>query len=99
MVGEAVDRGDARVDQACALAGPHARNQKQVIMLANLNRALRTAETRPNAFVFPTHRRTCCDVLVEQALQRHPSKSVYRQKLVYAIARVRAVAEDELGRR
>jgi len=71
-------RGDAGLDQPGALADPHAGHEQQVVGVADLDRALGTAEARPHLVVVPAHRGAAGQVVVEQALQRGAAGQVHR---------------------
>ena len=94
--GESADRGDARIDQAGALAGPHARDQEKVVVLADLDRALRAAEAGADVLVLPRNRRAAGQVVVEQLLKGGAAGTVDRQQFVEPVARRDAVAEHQL---
>ena len=66
--GQVVHGGDARVDQPGALADPHAGDQQQVVVRADLCLAFGTAEAGPDALVLPRHRPAAGQMPVEQAL-------------------------------
>ena len=97
MAREPADGGDARVDQPGALGGTHTGDQQQVVVLAYLDRALRTAEACPYVLVLPGHRLTGGQVVVEQLLQGGAAGNVNRQQLVDPIAGGGAVAEHQLN--
>ena len=97
MARKPADGGDARVDQPGALGGPHTGDQQQVVVLADLDRALGTAEACPYRLVLPGDRLTAGQVVVEQPLQRVAAWTVHRKQLVDPVAGGGAVAEHQLN--
>ena len=97
MVGQLVNRGDARIDQLGALRNPHASDQQQVVGRTHLLFADRAPEACPDVFVFPAHRYAAGVVVVEQLLQSRALLAVHRNQLIDAVIDRGAVPEHQLG--
>ncbi len=97
MARQPADGGDARVDQPGALGGTHTGDQQQVVVFADLDRALRTAEAGPDVLVRPVHRLATGQVIVEQPLQGGAAGTVHGQQLVDPVAGGGAVSEHQLN--
>ncbi len=74
VAGQVVQRAHPGVDEPSPLGDPHAGNEQQVVVLADLDVALGAAEAGPHPFVLPRHRGPAGEVAVQQPLQRGPPR-------------------------
>ena len=79
MLGELGDGGDTRVDEAGALAHPHAGHEQQIVVGADLDLALGTAEACPHALVLPRDGGAAREVVIEQTFQGGAPLEVHRK--------------------
>ena len=78
------------------MADPHAGDQQQIVVRADLDGAFGAAEARAHAAVLPRDRGASGEMVVKQPLQRSPPGQVDLQQFVDPVARHRAVAEHQL---